>query len=173
MYRRLGSALAFCLLSTSGFAATSYQQLLDDEANGADWLSYSGGYRSERFSPLAQINSRNVDALKVIWAYQMQPTTISGAGLQETTPLVADGIMYLTESPSSVTSLDARTGKLLWHWSPDLSDEVLNIGFPRVNRGVAILDDTVYVATLDARLFALDAGTGAVQIGRASCRERV
>ena len=71
--------------------------------------------------------------------------------------------MYLTESPSSVTSLDARTGKLLWHWSPDLSDEVLNIGFPRVNRGVAILDDTVYVATLDARLFALDAGTGAVR----------
>lgn len=163
MYRPLGSALAFCLLSTSGFAATSYQQLLDDEANGADWLSYSGGYRSERFSPLAQINTANVDALKVIWAYQMQPTTISGAGLQETTPLVADGIMYLTESPSSVTSLDARTGKLLWHWSPDLSDEVLNIGFPRINRGVAILDDTVYVATLDARLFALDAGTGAVR----------
>ncbi|MEZ5552680.1 MAG: PQQ-binding-like beta-propeller repeat protein [Pseudomonadales bacterium] len=93
----------------------------------------------------------------------MQPTDIEGAGLQETTPLVVDGIMYLTESPSSVSALDARTGRLLWHWSPELAEDVLHIGFPKVNRGVAILDDTLYVGTLDARLFALDAGTGAVR----------
>ena len=93
----------------------------------------------------------------------MQPTDIAGAGLQETTPLVVDGILYLTESPSSVSALDARTGRLLWHWSPELPEDVLHIGFPKVNRGVAILDDTLYVGTLDARLFALDAGTGAVR----------
>ncbi len=155
--------LFLCLASHSTLAQTSYQDLMQDELEGDDWLSYSGGYKSQRFSALNQINKNNVDQLKVIWAYQMQPTNVSGAGLQETTPLVADGIMYLTESPSSVSALDARTGKLLWHWAPDIANSVLNIGFPRINRGVAILDDTVYVATLDARLFAIDAGTGAVR----------
>ena len=86
-----------------------------------------------------------------------------GRPLQETTPLVADNVMYITESPSSVTALDTRTGRVLWHFFPDITNDVLNIGFPRINRGVALLDDKVYVATLDARLFALDARTGAVR----------
>jgi len=94
------SLLAFFLLtlgSQSVFADTSYADLLADEANGADWLSYSGGYKSERFSPLTQITPANVDQLKVMWAYQMQSTGISGAALQETTPLVAGDVMYITE----------------------------------------------------------------------------
>lgn len=151
------------LITSTAAAAVDYERLLADEANGADWLSYSGGYRSERFSALDQINRRNVQNVKVIWAYQMQPTDLSGTGLQETTPIVADGIMYLTESPSSVTALDVRTGRMLWHWRPEIADDVKHIGFPRVNRGVAILDDTLYVGTLDARLFALDASSGAVR----------
>ena len=155
--------LAFACITQPLSAEISYERLLADEDNGADWLSYSGGYRSERFAPMTQINRETVANLKVIWAYQMQPTDIEGAGLVETTPLVADDIMYLTEPPSSVTALDARTGRLLWHWSPEMSDEVLHIGFPKVNRGVAILGNTVYVTTLDARIFALDAGTGAVR----------
>jgi alcohol dehydrogenase (cytochrome c) len=150
-------------LTNVAFADTPFEALLADEANGADWLSYSGGYKSQRFSPLSQINTLNVDQLKVMWAYQMQPTGISGAALQETTPLVAGDVMYLTESPSSVTALDTRTGRMLWHFVPDITNDVLNIGFPRINRGVALLDDKVYVATLDARLFALDAATGAVR----------
>ena len=149
--------------SQTAAADTPYADLLADEANGADWLSYSGGYKSERFSPLTQITPANVDQLKVMWAYQMQPTGISGAALQETTPLVAGDVMYITESPSSVSALDVHSGRLLWHFVPDISNDVLNIGFPRINRGVALLDDKVYVATLDARLFALDAGTGAVR----------
>jgi alcohol dehydrogenase (cytochrome c) len=157
------ATLFFTLLSTSVSSQTSYEQLLADEKNGDDWLSYSGGYKSERFSALTQVSPANVSQLKVMWAYQMQAAGIAGAGLQETTPLVANGIMYLTEAPSSVTALDARTGNLLWHWKPDISEEVLNIGFPRINRGVALLDDSVFVATLDARLFALDAISGAVR----------
>lgn len=153
--------IVFTSLSAIGQARIGYERLLADEANGDDWLIYSGGYKSQRFSPLDQIRPSNVSALKVIWAYQMQPTDVTGAGLQETTPLVAGGIVYLTESPSSVSALDAHTGRLLWHWAPEISERVLNIGFPRVNRGLAILDDTLYVATLDGRLVALDAGTGA------------
>lgn len=156
-------AIACCFATALSHGAVSYERLLADEANGADWLSYSGGYRAERFAPMDQINRDNVSDLKVIWAYQMQPTGVPGAALVETTPLVADNIMYLSEPPSSVSALDARTGRLLWHWAPELSDELLNIGFPRANRGVAILDGTVYVGTLDARLFALDAATGAVR----------
>ncbi len=155
--------LLFGHAAAPALADTPFAALLNDEANGADWLSYSGGYKSQRFSPLSQINTVNVDQLKVIWAYQMQPTGISGAALQETTPLVAGDVMYLTESPSSVTALDTRTGRMLWHFVPNITNDVLNIGFPRINRGVALLDDKVYVATLDARLFALDAATGAVR----------
>ena len=162
-WRFAAASLFFTFFCASAFAQTSYKQLLADEKNGDDWLSYSGGYQSERFSPLAQINPVNVSQLKVMWAYQMQAAGIAGAGLQEPTPLLANGIMYLTEAPSSVTALDARTGNLLWHWKPDISEEVLNIGFPRINRGVALLDDSVFVATLDARLFALDAISGAVR----------
>jgi len=155
--------LAVSLLGSMASAAAPYERLLSDEANGADWLSYSGGYRAERFSPLTEVNKENVEHLKVIWAYQMQPTDIAGAGLQESTPLVVDGVMYLTESPSSVTALDVTSGRMLWHWAPDISADVLHIGFPKVNRGVAILDNTLFVATLDAQLYALDAGTGAVR----------
>ncbi len=156
--------LTSLLLAGTSLAAAEvpFERLVNAGADG-NWLTYSGSYRSERFLVLDEIDRTNVARLKVLWAYQMQPTEITGAGLQETTPLVADGIMYLTESPSSVSALDARTGRLLWHWSPELAEEVLNIGFPKVNRGVAILGRTLYVGTLDARLFALDAGTGAVR----------
>jgi alcohol dehydrogenase (cytochrome c) len=150
-------------LTLAAHAEVPYERLLQDELNPADWLSYSGGYRSERFSPSTEINKQNVDRLKVIWAYQMRPSNIPGAGLQETTPVVADGVMYLTESPSSVTALDVNTGRMLWHWAPELPAEVLHIGFPKVNRGVAILDNAVFVGSLDAKLYALDADTGAVR----------
>ena len=71
--------------------------------------------------------------------------------------------MYITEPPSTVTALDARAGKSLWTWSPDIAEDVLNIGFPKVNRGVALLGDAVYVGTLDAHLVSLDAATGALR----------
>ena len=82
--------LAFACITQPLTAEISYERLLADEDNGADWLSYSGGYRSERFAPMTQINRETVANLKVIWAYQMQPTDIEGAGLVETTPLVAE-----------------------------------------------------------------------------------
>jgi len=155
--------LLLTISAGSASAEVSFDRLLNAADEPQSWLTYSGTYRSERFSPLTEINRSNVNNLKVIWAYQMQPSSYGGAGLVETTPLVADGIMYLTEPPSTVTALDARTGKRLWTWSPEMPEEVLHIGFPMVNRGVALLDDAVYVGTLDAHLVALDAATGAVR----------
>lgn len=158
-----GFFLALMLVTSPVHAQVSFERLLDAADDADNWLTYSGTYRSERFSALEQVNRGNVGDLKVIWAYQMQPATNAGNGLVETTPIVVDGIMYITEPPSTVTALDARTGKRIWTWSPDMPDEVKHIGFPRVNRGVAVLDDAVYVGTLDAHLVSLDAATGALR----------
>lgn len=131
-----------------------YDRLVGAEAEPHNWFTYSGNYAAHRFSPLDQIDVDNVGDLRVEWVYQTQP------GLVETTPVVVDGIMYITEPPSTVTALDARTGRRIWRWVDDVPQQTLNIGFPRVNRGVAVLDETIYVGTLDARLVALDAESG-------------
>lgn len=131
-----------------------FERLVRSASEPQNWFTYSGSYASERFSALAEINAGNVADLRVEWVYQTSP------GLVETTPIVVDGVMYLTEPPSTVTALDARTGRRLWRWDANVPDKTLNIGFPRVNRGVALLDETVFVATLDARLVALDAESG-------------
>jgi len=151
------------LIPTIGVAQVPFERLVNADREPHNWLTYSGNYRSERFSPLDEITPDNVASLEVLWAYQVRPSNIGGAGIVETTPLVVDGIMFLTEPPSTVTALDALTGKKLWSWSPPMSDDVLHIGFPAVNRGVALLDNTVYVGTLDAHLVALDATTGALR----------
>jgi alcohol dehydrogenase (cytochrome c) len=163
MMRRAGLSFLVLIVPWCACAEVPFERLLNAANEPQNWFTYSGTYRSERFAPLDQINTDNVSDLKVIWAYQMQPTTMPGAGLVETTPIVVDGIMYITEPPSTVTALDTKTGKLIWTWSPDISEDVLHIGFPKVNRGVAVLDDAVYVGTLDAHLVALDAATGAVR----------
>jgi alcohol dehydrogenase (cytochrome c) len=119
------------------------------------WLMYSGSYSSHRFSPLRQITPENVARLRPLWVYQPQ-----GSGSLETTPLVAGSVMYVTSGPTAVAALDLKSGKPLWEWARPIAPSVLNLGFPRVNRGVAILDDTVYVGTLDGYLVALDAKAG-------------
>ena len=93
--------------------------------------------------------------LKPVWVYQP-----AGVGSVETTPVVAGGVMYTTSGPTNVAALDLKSGKPLWEWTRPIAASVLNLGFPRVNRGVAILDNTVYVGTLDGYLFALDAKAG-------------
>lgn len=161
---RVFVAACWYLLAFAAVAdGVSFERLTAAKQEPQNWLMYSGTYRSERFSPLDEINTANVGDLRLVWAYQVRPSNVGGAGLVETTPLVVDGIMYLTEPPSTVTALDARTGKKLWTWSPKMADDVLHIGFPQVNRGVAILGDTLFVGTLDAHLVALDAATGAVR----------
>jgi alcohol dehydrogenase (cytochrome c) len=146
------------LLPSTLLAQVPYERIAHARQDTANWLTYSGSYAAQRYSPLGQITPGNIERLRVTWTYQ-----VGGGSLIETTPLVADGIMYLTEPPSTVTALDARTGERIWRWSPTLPDTITNIGFPRVNRGVALLDSTVFVGTLDAHLVALDAATGAVR----------
>jgi alcohol dehydrogenase (cytochrome c) len=151
-----GAALVTCLTGVCApvAAQVGYERLVNAWSEPHNWLTYSGSYRAERFSPLDGVHTGNVGDLGVEWVYQTSP------GLVESTPIVVDGVMYVTEPPSTVTALDARTGRRIWRWDGNVPEETLNIGFPRVNRGVAILGETVYVGTLDARLVALDAESG-------------
>ena len=139
-------------------AQVPYDRLRGAEDQPESWLTYSGSYRSDRFSRLDEITPDNVTQLRPIWVYQIaDPSSV------EVTPLVVDDVMYITEPRSTVTALDVRSGRVLWSWSPTMPPDVRFIGFPPVNRGVAILDDTVFVGTLDAHLVALDAKSGAVR----------
>lgn len=135
-----------------------FQRIVKADEAPEDWLTYSGNYFAQRHSRLAQLTPENVNRLRVHWVYQMQ-----SRGLVETSPLIFDGIMYLTEPPSTVTALDVHTGRRLWSWKPSMPTNLVTWGFPPVNRGVAVLDDKVYVGTLDAHLVALDAKSGALR----------
>ena len=145
-------------ISVRAPAQVPYTRLAHAERDSASWLTYSGNFSAHRYSPLAQVTTANVASLRAVWVHQA-----NSAGTMETTPIVADGVMYITEAPSSVVALDVRTGQELWRWTPQIRTDVRNIGFPRTNRGVAILDSTVFVGTLDAHLVALDARSGAVR----------
>ena len=132
------------------------ERLVNAEAEPHNWLMYSGDYESRRYSGLDQIHRKSVPQLQVQWAYQLQEPGRAG-----TTPLVVDGMMYITESPSSVIALDAATGRLYWRYDHPLPDE-LNFCCGPSNRGVAILGDRLFMSTLDAHVVALDARTGSV-----------
>jgi len=130
-------------------------------ANGRtthDWLSYGLDYTEARFSRLNQINDGNVRQLGLVWSYNLESTR----GV-EATPLVVDGIMYVTASWSVVHAIDVRTGKRLWTYDPKVDREAGYKGCcDVVNRGVALYKGKVFVAAYDGRLIALDAATGKV-----------
>ena len=138
------------------FTPVTAERLVNAEAEPHNWLTYSGNYKAQRYSGLDQIDRRNVAGLEIAWVYQLQALDRA-----ETTPLVVDGVMYITESPSTVIAVDAGTGRPYWRYEHALPDEVI-ICCGRNNRGVAVQGDRVLMSTLDAHLVALDARTGNV-----------
>ena len=121
-----------------------------------DWLNYGLDYAETRFSKLNQINTENVKNLGLMWTYSLE----SERGV-EATPLVVDGIMYVTASWSVVHAVDVRTGKRIWTFDPEVSREAGYKGCcDVVNRGVALYKGKIFVGAYDGRLIALDAATG-------------
>jgi alcohol dehydrogenase (cytochrome c) len=155
---RYALALAIACVPRAAGAQVPYERVRTAAAEPDAWLTYSGTYAGQRFSLLTEITPANVARLRPEWVYQVQEP-----GQVETTPLVADGVMYVTEAKSRVAALDLRTGRTLWRYEPALPKDVRFIGFGPVNRGAALLDDRVYVGRLDAHLVALDAASGAVR----------
>jgi alcohol dehydrogenase (cytochrome c) len=131
----------------------SFERIVNADKEPGNWLTYSRTYNGQRHSPLTQITPANVGGLKVKWAYQFPDPR------NQTSPVVVDNMMYVTVA-NRVIALDTRTGRELWQWSRPVPPDYQSIGFGRSNRGVAVLDDMVFVATLDCYLVALDAKSG-------------
>jgi quinohemoprotein ethanol dehydrogenase len=121
-----------------------------------EWITHGRNYAETRFSPLSKITAQNVRDLGLAWSFD----TETNRGL-EATPIITDGVLYTTGSWSVVFALDARTGRLLWKWDPEVPREYgRKACCDVVNRGVAVYRGRVYVGTLDGRLAAIDAKTG-------------
>ncbi len=131
-------------------------RLVNADQEPENWLMYSGQYNSQRYSRLDQVNRGNAADLKVEWVHQFHTLSVV-----ETSPVVVDGLMFITESPSTLIALDAATGRRFWTYEHPVPDK-LTLCCGRNNRGVAVLGEKVYLGTVDARLLALDAKTGSV-----------
>lgn len=149
--------LAVALLSAGGAAAAGVtdERLLSAAADTDNWLSYGRDYSNQRFSPLAQIHGGNVAKLAPIWSYRSGVTSTFQA-----TPIVVDGVMYVSLPFNHVVALDARNGRQLWRYEHQRRTKKMCCG--PANRGVAVAYGKVFIGTVDARLVALDAKTGSV-----------
>ena len=132
----------------------TYERILNAADEPENWLTYSGSYDSQRHTGLDQITADNVTDLELKWVHQADSLQAF-----ETSPLVVDGIMYLTEAPNTVVALDAKLGRLFWVYEYTPSNESRPC-CGAVNRGLGILGDTLFMATLDANLIAIDIWSG-------------
>ena len=143
-------------------AQITYQDLLAGLKNPTRWLTFSGDYNGQRHSPLKQLTPRNVAGLVPQWIFQTDIPGIPGRGI-ENTPLVVDGILYVTGNNNQAWAIDGRTGRPIWNYRRRLpANFIASVCCGPVNRGFGILGDRLYMGTLDAHLVALDRMTGKV-----------
>ncbi|MGH9373617.1 MAG: PQQ-dependent dehydrogenase, methanol/ethanol family [Vicinamibacterales bacterium] len=144
------AAVVICRLD----AQVTYDRLLNAAKEPRNWLTYSGSYASQRYTELTELTPANVTNLEQKWVFQG-----SVVGAWQSTPLVVDGVMYVTQRQNDVVALDARTGRAFWIFRHSVpADHAACCGAN--NRGLAILGDTLYLGTLDAHLVAIDARSG-------------
>lgn len=148
-------AAALVLGFVQGASAASWDDLVKAGSQGKNWLVYGGDLGQMRYSPNDQINAGNVKGMHLKWIFQ---TGVIGSF--ENTPIVEDGIMYVTTPFDHVFAVDAKTGTQLWSYDTKLGTTIFCCG-PN-NRGVALAGNNVVFATLDAQLIALDKKTGKV-----------
>ena len=142
--------------STSSVGLIDDTRIINAESEPGNWLSHGRTYEEQRFSPLKKINKDNVSKLGLAWFKDMNTNRA-----QEATPIIVDGIMFLTSSWSRVFAIDAVSGETIWSFDPKVPGEVARQACcDVVNRGVAVYKGKVYFGSLDGRLFALNAETG-------------
>jgi len=139
-------------------AGPSYEDILQGFADPGRWLTYSGDYSGKRHSPLTQITPENAHQLRPVWTFQTGTTT-RGRGF-ETTPLVDDGVLYVTGSNNYAWAIDARTGRTFWQYRRNLPDDLTYGSSAPVNRGFGMLDNSLFMVTLDAHLLSFDRRSG-------------
>src|ERR1700722_20057467 len=152
--RKIVGFIAICvtcqLFSSAVSAQVTFDRLVNAAKEPQNWMTYSGDYSGKRFSGLDQINAKNVNTIVAKWVYQTAAT-----GKLETSPLVVDGILYATAQDNRAFALDARTGRPIWMYQHPLPGDIRPC-CGRVNRGLAIVGDKVFLGTLDAHVIALD-----------------
>ena len=136
----------------------TFDRLLRANQEPHNWLTYSGNLSGHRHTLLTQMTPANVKNLELQWVFQTR-TPAEPAEKFEATPLVVDGVMYTVLAPNHVVALDAATGRMFWMYSPRLSP-LARVCCGRVNRGLAILGDTLFMGTIDGHLIAIDAKNG-------------
>jgi PQQ-dependent dehydrogenase (methanol/ethanol family) len=154
----LFSCLLGLLISGSASATAVDSAAITDPGN--EWLNYGRDYTEQRYSPLQQINTSNVERLGLAWSF-----TYPTQRVMESTPLLHEGVLYTTSAWSRVFALDAATGALLWEFDPQVpKSHLINSCCGPANRGLAIwsvdAQALVFVGSFDGRLIALDATTG-------------
>jgi alcohol dehydrogenase (cytochrome c) len=148
----------------------TFERLIRADREPENWLMYSGNVLGQRHSPLTQITPSNVRNLELAWIWQGRQFAWTRMGSDpgsaeqkfEATPLVVNGLLYTVQAPNDVIVLDATTGRIRWTYRHVISQRALDFCCGRVNRGLAILGDTLFMGTLDARLLALNASSGRV-----------
>ncbi len=135
-------------------AQVTSDRILNAGKEPHNWLTYSGTYMSQRHSLLRRIAPANARELELKWVFQS-----SSLDKFEATPLVVDGVMYVTQPPNDIVALDALTGRVFWTFEYNYAAKA-DPCCGKVNRGVAILGDTLFMGTIDAHLVAVDAKTG-------------
>jgi alcohol dehydrogenase (cytochrome c) len=158
----VSAMLAECSVAIAGGnVLKEFRPVTDDmlqRPDPGDWLMRRGDYRAWGYSALDQIRAGNVGALKLVWAWNMEP------GYQEEAPLVHDGVIFLANPQNVVQALDGRTGDLLWEYRrelPKIEGGYHNDLFDRARGTIALYADKVFLASADAHVVALDAHTGA------------
>jgi alcohol dehydrogenase (cytochrome c)/quinohemoprotein ethanol dehydrogenase len=153
------TGLVGCQVAEAASSTVDAKRLLaaDSPENAGQWMMYGRDYSEQRFSPLTQINAKNVAELGLAWYADLAER----GGVYETTPVVVDGRIYVTSPWSKVYAFDAKTGKLLWKYDPKVPGEyAVKLCCGIVNRGVAVWKGKVIWGTLDGRLIAADAMSG-------------
>lgn len=152
---------AFLLFAGAALAAgnVTEKRVLEESGKGINWFLKGGNFNGQHYSPLSEINTQNVSELGLEWVSDIPaPDGISA------TPIVVDGVIYFSAAYSVAFAVDAKTGKILWRFDPDVrasfADKPQTSWLARVNRGVAVWDGKVYVTTADCRLIAVDAANG-------------
>ncbi len=136
----------------------SYEDIVAGFADPSRWLTYSGDYSGKRHSPLTQINLDNVKDLRPEWTFQTGTTT-RGRGF-ETSPLVDNGVLYVTGSNNFAWAIDARSGRRFWQYRRNLPNDLTYGASAPVNRGFGMLGERLFMATLDAHLLSFDRRSG-------------
>ena len=159
-----------CLVAPASIAAgdVTEERVRAEAANGTNWFVKGGNFRGEHFSPLREINDKTVTDLGLAWSTDLPvPDGISA------TPVVVDGIIYLSGAWSLVFAIDGESGKILWQHDPDvrsrLAEDPGMSWVARVNRGVAVWQGKVFATTADCRLIALDAASGKELWSKQTC----